>query len=105
MVKMVEDLQKQLPQPLSPDRIEQEAESRTETPDRYRDDTYYWPVGSGIRVGFLGGQKAIHDKVFSIAREWTKYTNVTFVRAEPKDAEVRVSFDIQGNGATSAPRA
>lgn len=96
MVKMVEDLQKQNPKPLSEDRIQQEAESRTETPDRYRPGTYYWPVGSTIRVGFVAGQKAIQDKVFAIAKEWSKYANVTFVKAEPNDADVRVSFDNTG---------
>jgi hypothetical protein len=96
MVRMVEELQKQLPQPQSPERIRQEAESRAETPDRYRGDTYYWPVGARIRIGFLGSDKALHDRVFSIAREWTKYANVTFVRAEPREAEVRVSFSSTG---------
>jgi len=95
MVKMVEELHKQIPQP-QPDRIQQEAESRAASPERYRDNTYYWRVGSTIRIGFLGGDRAIQDKVFAIAREWTKYANVSFVRAEAKDAEVRVSFEPTG---------
>jgi TIR domain len=96
MVKMVEQLQKQLPNPLSPERIEQEAESRKESPERYRQATYYWPIGATIRIGFLRGEKEIQDRVFSIAKEWTKYANVTFARAEPQAADVRVAFDKTG---------
>src|SRR5688572_20466083 len=96
MAKMVAELQTRIPQPQSPEQIRQEAESRAETPNRYRDDTYYWPVGSRIRIGFLEGDKALQDKVFSIAREWTKYANVTFLRAEPREADIRVSFGNTG---------
>jgi serralysin len=95
MVKMVEELHKQIPQP-QPGRIQEEAEARAESPERYRENTYYWPVGSTIRIGFLGGDQAVQDKVFAIAREWTKYANVSFVRSEAKDAEVRVSFEPTG---------
>ena len=99
MVKMVEELHRQIPQPTDqpqPERVQQEAEARAEAPGRYRANTYYWPVGSTIRVGFLGGDKAVQEKVFAIAREWTKYANVSFARADAKDADVRVSFEPSG---------
>jgi len=92
----VEEMQKRLPQPLNPKQIEHEAELRKEEPNQFRGDSIYWPNGSTVHIAFLDGDKALQEKVFSIAKEWTKYANLTFVRSKPPDSDVRVSFSEPG---------
>ena len=92
----VEEMQKRLPQQLDPKQIEREAELRKKEPNQFRGDNIYWPNGSTVYIAFLDGDKALQDKVFSIAKEWTKYANLTFARSKPPDSDVRVSFSEPG---------
>jgi serralysin len=50
------------------------------------------PVGAKLKVGFLDGDRETQDRVFEVAQEWSKYGNLDYVRAEPRDADVRISF-------------
>lgn len=59
-----------------------------------------WPNGCTIRVVFLDGSDAIKSRVAEIAKEWTRYANLTFDFSDgspsPAQADVRVSFAYQG---------
>lgn len=56
-----------------------------------------WEVGRRLRVAFLDGPKAGRDMVTRVAPEWSKYANLSFeFDADPKAAEIRVSFRQQG---------
>jgi hypothetical protein len=82
--------------PSEPDQIEREVQLRRDEPEQFRPSTIFWRNGTTIRVGFLDGPKKEQDNVFGIAEEWTRYANLTFVRAAANEADVRVSFQTQG---------
>jgi hypothetical protein len=53
-----------------------------------------WPNGSTLKVSFLDGEPAMHQRVQEIASEWTRYANIKFEftsRPDP-NADIRVSF-------------
>ena len=54
--------------------------------------TKLWKAGTIIHIRFLDGEKALREKVASIAPEWTKYGNIHFVFDQAQSAEVRITF-------------
>jgi len=59
-----------------------------------------WPSGSTLKIVFLDGDPELQSKVAEVAREWTKYANLTFEfygpSEAPADSDVRVSFEYAG---------
>ncbi|WP_254865167.1 Tolloid-like protein 1 [Bacillus cereus] len=56
-----------------------------------------WRNGRTLRVRFLDGDPAVHEKVKSYANEWIRYANLKFAFGNDPDAEIRISFrDPQG---------
>lgn len=53
----------------------------------------FWRSGAILRVRFLGGDAATHEKVKAIASEWTKHANISFDFVTSGDADIRVTFD------------
>lgn len=52
-----------------------------------------WPNGTEIKIAFLGGTKAIRDRIKEFAGEWLKYANLNFVyTTKAEQAEIRISF-------------
>ena len=60
-----------------------------------------WPNGSTLRIRFMGGTSAMHEKVMGWANQWTEHANLTFEKSDEEDAEIRVGF-VQGDGSWSA---
>ena len=52
-----------------------------------------WPIGSVLRVHFLGGTAAQRAGAMAQAGWWTPHVNLSFVESTDNDAEIRVSFD------------
>jgi serralysin len=59
-----------------------------------------WQTTSTIKVRFLGGSKALQDRVAKVAKEWEAVANLhlQFVMIAPTD--IRIAF-VQGNGSWS----
>jgi hypothetical protein len=55
-----------------------------------------WKPGRTLRIRFLDGVKAVHDKVADVAREWTRHANVTFDFGTHANADIRISFAQRG---------
>ena len=55
-----------------------------------------WPIGSTLRIRFMGGSPAQHAAVKRNALAWTAYANLHFQFTDAQDAEIRVAFDEQG---------
>jgi serralysin len=51
-----------------------------------------WPLGSQIRVKFLGGTPVVRAKVKEYALQWMQYARVTLTFVEDGNAHVRISF-------------
>jgi len=62
-----------------------------------------WRAGFTLRVRFLGGEKALQDRVANAAKEWTRHANIKFDfnPSEGEDAEIRIAFQL-GAGSWSA---
>jgi hypothetical protein len=54
--------------------------------------TRFWMPGAQIRVRFLDGDPALHQRVTSAAQGWTEYANIQFIFEAGSDAEIRISF-------------
>jgi hypothetical protein len=63
---------------------------------------YKWPVGSAIKVKFVGGSPALQKKVRAVAERWTQpgLANLKLNFVPGGDADVRVDFQ-QGDGSWS----
>jgi serralysin len=90
---------------LKPLTLEQQAVAKSaieQQPNKARHDvrSKLWVAGTRIRVRFLNGVPAVHQKVRTIASEWMKYANITFDFISDGDSEVRISFD-EKNGVWS----
>src|ERR1700741_2523785 len=55
-----------------------------------------WQPGQELRVRFLDGSKALHDRVKKHASTWLKYANLAFTFGKSADAEIRVTFEGDG---------
>ncbi|MGH9901865.1 MAG: hypothetical protein ACRD68_08655, partial [Pyrinomonadaceae bacterium] len=56
-----------------------------------------WENGATLRVRFMDGEPAVHERVKKFASEWTKYANLRFAFGAAPDAEIRVSFRGAGS--------
>ena len=56
-----------------------------------------WPVGSTVRVRFLGGTPDQQASVRQFAPEWTRYANLRLEFTTSPQAEVRISFADDGS--------
>jgi hypothetical protein len=55
-----------------------------------------WQVGQELRIRFLDGTPALHERVKALANTWLDYANLRFTFGNFADAEIRITF--QGNG-------
>lgn len=65
--------------------------------------TKLWPVGSTLRIRFLGGTDVQRQRVREVAVLWTRYANLDFQFLEDADAgpsDMRVAFQ-EGQGSWS----
>lgn len=60
----------------------------------------FWPVGSVLKIGFIGGTPAQISAVKQYAPEWTKHANLKFEFPVAGPYDLRVSFNT-GGGAWS----
>lgn len=60
----------------------------------------FWPTGSVLKVGFIGGNSTVIDAVKRFAPEWTKHANIKFEFPTNGPYDIRVSFST-GGGAWS----
>lgn len=51
-----------------------------------------WQPGQELRVRFLDGSKALHERVKKHAGSWLEHANLAFTFGKFADAEIRVSF-------------
>ncbi len=58
--------------------------------------TKKWANGKSLRVHFLGGHPLVREKVKKYARQWEDHANVRFDFVDDPEAEIRVSFDMDG---------
>ena len=61
---------------------------------------FLWETGTTIRVGFVDGNEIFHNKVRSVAPEWTMHANLRFEFVDLSEAQVRVAFE-RGGGSWS----
>ncbi len=55
-----------------------------------------WTPGSTLRVKFLNGDTAHHNRVMKFAPEWSQYGNIYFQFIEKGIADIRIKFDTTG---------
>jgi hypothetical protein len=55
-----------------------------------------WQPGQELRIRFLDGDRALHDKVMHISREWLRHANLAFAFGNQPDAEIQISFAGSG---------
>lgn len=61
-----------------------------------------WSPGQVIKIKFLDGDDATHQKVKRIANEWTNYANLKFEYVDVnEDADIRIGFQTGTSGAWS----
>ena len=65
-------------------------------------NAFKWPIGSVIKVKFVGGDPALQERVKKVAKEWvgTNMANLVFNFVDSGDADIRVAFQ-QGDGSWS----
>ncbi|MCU5132284.1 matrixin family metalloprotease [Bacillus cereus] len=51
-----------------------------------------WRNGRTLRVRFLDGDSAVHEKIKRYANEWSRYANLKFAFGNDPNAEIRISF-------------
>ncbi len=56
----------------------------------------FWPVGSTIRIHFMDGDSATHEKVKEHSKGWIEHANINFEFVNDPNAEVRISFRKPG---------
>lgn len=59
-----------------------------------------WPDFSTIKAKFIGGGKALQDKVKAVAEELFALTNLTIAFVQDGNTDIRIDF-VQGNGSWS----
>jgi len=53
----------------------------------------YWKVGQRLKIKFLNGSEEHHDRVKTVASEWTEHANLFFDYIYSGDADIRISFN------------
>ncbi len=56
-----------------------------------------WQPGSTIRVRFLDGEESVRQRVENVARGWEEHANIRLEFGDDPDAEVRISFTLEGS--------
>ena len=56
-----------------------------------------WKPGTTIRVRFLDGEDSVKQKVEDVAHGWEEHANVKLEFGDEPDAEVRISFALEGS--------
>src|SRR5262245_41053607 len=56
-----------------------------------------WMPGQKLRVRHLDGDPQIHAKVEHYAKTWEQFANLQFVFIREGDAEIRISYPLDGN--------
>lgn len=59
-----------------------------------------WRPGRVLKVRFLSGNPALHERVAKVAKQWCKFANIGFDFGDHADAEIRVGF-VRGAGSWS----
>lgn len=87
---------------ITPESLSTEAKAALEGHKAALLNDYKWPVGSVIKVKFVGGSPALQKKVRTVAETWTQpgMANLKFSFVPTGDADVRVAFE-QGDGSWS----
>ena len=52
----------------------------------------YWQNGRVLRVGFIGGDATLRNRVQKYAQEWSEVANIRFLFVEKGETDLRVSF-------------
>lgn len=60
----------------------------------------FWPVGTTLKIGFIGGTASQIAAVKQYAPEWTQYANLKFEFATSPPYDIRIAFN-SANGAWS----
>jgi serralysin len=60
------------------------------------DNYYLWESGQKIYVKFLNGSIPLQTKIKLIAKEWEKYSNVTFSFITTGNSNIRINLDSKG---------
>ncbi len=55
-----------------------------------------WQPGRTLRIAFLDGDPALHERIFEYAAVWTRHANLHFDVTRDPDAEIRISFAKPG---------
>lgn len=72
----------------------EEAAAREEPEVREPARGKLWSNGACLQVAFVGGSPELHEKVRTIASEWSRHANLTFTfGAAADEAQIRVSFE------------
>ncbi len=63
---------------------------------------FKWQRGTRIKVGFLGGDPKLQERVHAVAQEWTgpQMANLSLQFVDGADADIRIAFE-QGDGSWS----
>jgi hypothetical protein len=87
---------------ITPESLSPEAKAALEGRKAAALNDYKWPVGSAIKVKFVGGSAALQQKVRKVAERWTDagLANLRFNFVPSGDADIRVAF-AQGDGSWS----
>jgi hypothetical protein len=56
------------------------------------DRTFFWSPGTVLKVRFLDGSPALHDRVMAAASDWTDHAYLQFVVVDDGDSDIRVTF-------------
>ena len=51
-----------------------------------------WRDNLTLRVGFMGGDPVVKDKIKALAPTWSQFCNIKFQFMDHLDAEIRISF-------------
>lgn len=56
-----------------------------------------WRNGRTLRVSFLDGAPEVQARVEQYAHQWSDYANIKFDFSSDPDAEIRISFELEGS--------
>lgn len=60
------------------------------------DRSKFWPTGSILKIGFVGGTSAQIAAVKTYVSEWSNSANITFTFPSSSPYDIRISFDPNG---------
>ncbi|MDB5269081.1 MAG: peptidase [Hymenobacter sp.] len=68
------------------------AQKKNQEPEKFGHGFKYWPVGTILKIKFLGGSNVNRAKVRNIIMKWLPFVNLRFQFVEQGDAQIRISF-------------